>query len=345
MNKVAVLALSGITLVIVISSFAYLSDAPLQLASDGQVKRMSVPENMPGDSAKQQVPAELRLLADSTIAKPDDASVIKIQSHSEEALKESVEDKQAFLDASLLELLAHFEEHFNLDTPQKVALEIFISRLPTQLSDAELLQLIETLQVNEETVLPHFLNQTIERLYTLKQAEDAYLQSAKPPANSTEMQALQADLRALRERILGASLYNAFFPEAPEDNSLDTNNQTSAVEVTHSEQADSHANLGEWIDNLENSGLSQAEINQKISEKYGLDTVENLKKLQAVETEWLMRYLRYIEDKRYIMQAGLTDEDKEIQIRELIKQHYAEAEYEAARAFDKMMSQSDTSSN
>ena len=236
------------------------------------------------------------------------------------------------------ELLAIFEDGIVLDNNQKVALDIFISRLPSKLSEVELNQILAQIQESSEDSLAHQLVDTLERLYKLKQAEDQFIQSVHPPSNLEEMHKISTKLGLLRQQILGEALNEIFYPQEQSGefqqssllSSSETNSQTTPPE-------NSSQMLDQWLRELLNEGLADNEIERRITEKYGEKTASSLKKIQAVEDEWLERYLKFYEEKQYIMQAGLSEDDKAEQAQALLKVHYSPQEFKGAEAFDKLM--------
>ncbi len=238
------------------------------------------------------------------------------------------------------ELLAIFEDGVVFDNNQKVALDIFISRLPSKLTDTELKQILSQIQANTEDTLGQQLGLTINRMYTLQQAEDSFIQSIQAPSNPEEMNKINTQLALLRLEILGEVLNKVFYPDEQielskqfnTDSGSDTPNEKKSPETNHEEPV-------QWLNKLSKEGLTDAEIDRLVTEKYGEQTSSSLKNLQAVEDEWFERYLKFSEEKRYIQEAGLSDEDKTVQIEALLKAHYSLEELKGAAAFDKLMSE------
>ncbi|MFV1872262.1 MAG: lipase secretion chaperone [Oleiphilus sp.] len=234
------------------------------------------------------------------------------------------------------ELLAIFEDGYTLDDTQKAALDIFISRLPDKLSDAELNLLVKQIQAHADSDSGDQLGLTINRLYKLRQAEDSFIQSLSPPSNQEDMNQINTELALLRLRILGEALNAKLHPPEP---AKATPTAPSETHNTNTSGENVNQETGQWINSLSKQGLTDDEINQLIAEKYGNDTSASLQKLQAVEDEWLQRYLKFSEQKSYIVESGLSEEDKAEQIEALLKVHYSAEEFKGAAAFDKLMSE------
>ena len=138
---------------------------------------------------------------------------------------------------------------------------------------------------------------------------------------------------------LAEPLNELFYPaqkeneEAHSDSTID-----SATSKPTNDSDNNDEEPAQWISKLEKENLSEEEIDRRITEKYGEEAASSLKKMQAIEDEWLERYLKFLDEKRYILQAGISDSDKAEQVYELLSTHYKAEELASAVVFDRMMS-------
>lgn len=238
------------------------------------------------------------------------------------------------------DLLASFEDSEELGTSHRVALEIFISRLPYNLNDRELQRIVELINLNMEGDYGYNLGKSIESLYKLRLAEDKFIESISPPSSQEEMDQINSKLAYLRLTILGEPLNELFYPASKENEDAHSGSSiNSAISKPSNESANNDEEPAQWISRLEKENLSEEEIDRRITQKYGEEAASNLKAMQAIENEWLERYLKFLDEKRYITQAGISDSDKAAQTYELLSLHYKAEELDAAVAFDRMMSE------
>lgn len=302
-----------------------LQNKPEPATASGQA---ALPAETHPDSAQLSTTSALpfRAATDQEISAPNKISPSSLPLRSEASSEEQQTEEMKLLMEEILidQLLAAFDEHMNLDNDQQTIMQQFVARIPEDLNDTELKQVLDAIRSRASNTIGNQLSSSIERLYRLRLAEEKYVQSITPPANPEAFIKVNAELAMLRLSILGAELNNTFYP-------------TEGLEARPFAENKSTA-LSEWISQLKKEGLSDAMIAERISEKFGEETALNLQKLQAVEEQWLERYLNFLKDKEFILRAGLTDTDKQAQIEELIKTHYTPAELAAAKAFDEMMS-------
>lgn len=233
----------------------------------------------------------------------------------------------------LIEMLG---DKVSLDHSDLTAIEVFISRLPDNLSSEELNMLGNYLNAYQENHLltldhlnspehlgnaEHNLGLIVTRLYSLKRQETHLLESAEPPADIEQTQALNDRMEQLRTPALGDELKHEIYSE----------NQERPNELSPDKPAD-------LINELRHEGISDEQIRIQIDERLSHQNGQNLKRLQSIEETWMRRYLSFLEDKQIILDAGLSEEDKALQIHKLYSKHYSDQELEAAIAFDKLVS-------
>lgn len=196
------------------------------------------------------------------------------------------------------------------------AIELLASRLPPEMDDAaqaDLLQVLyddlpadEAEQVFEQTMV----------LYQVNAEQEAYLASMPPVID-------------MKEQIRVAQRLANMAGEQGNDSEL--------VSRQLAEPTDAHTTLNA------NTPESEDDIAvQYADDPHMAQDVENAQEaLAGLEDQWMQKYQAFSAQKQVIEQAGLSPADKVGQIAALFRQHYAQNEQEAARAFDQMMREQD----
>ncbi len=212
--------------------------------------------------------------------------------------EEKLNELQALFMSSLYPL---FQYELSLSSQHKGRLQLFVSSMPEGLNKLELstvLRMIET-QLNHPEA--EDLAMLIGGLYQADRAEAAFLSQQKVPKTAAEQEALLQNIQSIREAWLGKEIAELFYAdEVAQDNPVSNLNSTKPSKGPLTEQE-----------------------------------VRVARELASIENEWEQRYQRFLQEKEYIDQAGLSEEDKQLQIDELLNHHYAANEIEAARAYDR----------
>ena len=136
------------------------------------------------------------------------------------------------------ELLASFEDSEELGTSHRVALEIFISRLPYNLNDRELQRIVQLINLNMEGDYGDNLGKSIESLYKLRLAEDKFIEFISPPSSQEEMDQINSKLASLRMTILGEPLNELFYPTPKEDEGAHSDSTINSTTSKPSNESD-----------------------------------------------------------------------------------------------------------
>lgn len=81
-------------------------------------------------------------------------------------------------------------------------------------------------------------------------------------------------------------------------------------------------------------GASEADIQYLREQRLGVDAASELAKMEAQQAEWDHRYRLYRQERTLIDASGLSEQDKQAQIDQLRRKHFAEQEFAAVRAYD-----------
>lgn len=220
-----------------------------------------------------------------------------------------------------------FEYTFSLEPANIAALEIFVSRLPSDLSVDERAYLQSVLEDQVVSDVSVELIGVIESMYALRQAEEALYERLGPPQTMEHMLEFHQQLSALRTSMLNDRLAEALYGGA-----VDATNELNQLPDPEDDP------LGHAIERLTQDGLSAEEVAQALEDEFGSDAADNYLKLRSIEDQWLERYQVYLREKRFIVDAGLDPQEKQEQILALLRKHYSPEEYEAARRYDEAVS-------
>lgn len=235
----------------------------------------------------------------------DDESLLNISEILENSLV------PAFLNDS--EALNNFE--------QKAAIDVFVSRMPDDLSNSDLQQINSLLRDYLPYDLADTLAQKIEQSYQLHQREQAYLSSALANNKSAETMAEQIVIAMHLDRLKGEEFqHESELDPEPSEAFLDWQKTEEKFKQIQSTSTDPNQ-----------------DIHEVIKGEYGSEVADDYLELANAETQWAEKYSAFLAEKRIINEAGLSEEDKAGQIENLIKQHYQENEWAAAKAYDAMM--------
>lgn len=204
---------------------------------------------------------------------------------------------------------------------QKAAIDVFVSRLPDDLSESDLQQISSLLRDHLPYDLADTLAQKIQQSYQLHQREQAYLSSALANNKSAETMAEQIVIAMHLDRLKGEAfqLESELDPE-PSEAFLDWQKTEEKFKQIQSTSTDPNQ-----------------DIHEVIKDEYGSAVADDYLELANAEAQWVEKYSTFLSEKRIISEAGLSEEDKIGQIENLIQQHYQENEWAAARAYDEMM--------
>lgn len=192
----------------------------------------------------------------------------------------------------------YFQYEFKLEADHKAALQIFVGSMPEGLSKQALDAISEMIRSQLQTAEAEDLALLIATLYQLEQDEAQLMAGGAMPTSMSEQLKMHDQLRKMREARLGKEFASILYASSEPELSRDKLTST-------------------------NKQLNQDE--EQASEK----------ELAEQELQWEQRYRNYLQEKHLIEKAGLAEQEKQLQIEALLKEHYSVRELEAARAFDR----------
>jgi lipase chaperone LimK len=88
----------------------------------------------------------------------------------------------------------------------------------------------------------------------------------------------------------------------------------------------------EKVQRLREQGASSADIYSTRTALLGTEGARNLAAVDREEKQWQARFNGFWQARRYVMQAGLDEAERDRQIEQLLNQYFSPAERERARA-------------
>lgn len=82
-------------------------------------------------------------------------------------------------------------------------------------------------------------------------------------------------------------------------------------------------------------GASEADVQYLREQRLGIEATHELAKMETLHAEWERRYQLYRQERSLIDASALSPQDKEAQIAELRRKHFAEQEIAAVQAYDR----------
>jgi hypothetical protein len=225
------------------------------------------------------------------------------------------------LENSLVPVYLNNSESLGNSVEQKVAIDIFVSRLPEGLGNFD----FQKIKVLLRDYLPYDLADSlaleVEKTYRLDEQEQIYLSS---------MLANNKAVKTMAEQIAIANhLVSLKGGEIQQDSNFEPSQALSTWQKTQ-----------EKIEKIQSTAYNpNQEIYAAIELEYGSTVADDYLELSNIETMWQEKYAIFLGEKNLISKSGLSEEDKVDQIDSLIRQHYEENEWAAVRAYDAMMSE------
>ncbi|MDX1452387.1 MAG: lipase secretion chaperone [Oleiphilaceae bacterium] len=199
----------------------------------------------------------------------------------------------------------------------RTALQIFVERMPSDLDERNLdnlhREIQNTLRGDEGT----YLAEVVLQLYALARAESQVF-TREVPATMDGMLAEHEAREAFRKSFLGEELFYDVYGR-----------------VTGQSRAPAFESGGlhRRIVALQKEGASDQDVYRSLLEEEGRDAAEAYFGMQQNADWWHQRYEHFLKDRKLIDQAGLSLEDKEMLISELLANHYRSSEWNAAKSY------------
>ena len=234
---------------------------------------------------------------------------------------ESLLNVSDVLENSLVPVFLSNSEALDIRFEQKAAIDVFVSRLPEDLSDSDFQKINSLLRDYLPYDVADILAQKIEQTYQLHEREQAYLSSALANNKSAE---------TMTEQILiGMHLASLKDEEVQQEPEFDLEPSEAFLDWQKTEE--------KFKEIQSTSTNPNQDIHEAITHDYGAEVADDYLELANAELQWIEKYDAFLIEKSIIRDSGLSETDKTEQIESLIQQYYQENEWAAARAYDAMM--------
>ncbi len=250
-----------------------------------------------------------------------------------------------------------------VDSKALDALEDAFSKLPEELSETELEELLQLIKTGLPGAAGEQTAEIIDQFQRFKIAEKDFNAVMPEPKNASEALEMFDKKVALRESILGFDVANKLFSQEQAqsrhmlklmaisgDASLSDEEKKARIEMLNSENNLLTNNYSmknprddEMVENnvliLRQQGISEEKISAYRFEHLGEEKASLLMRQEEAEKKeekvWAQRYELFNKEKQSILSADLSEGDQKSQIEALLKEHYDESELNAALAYDR----------
>lgn len=202
------------------------------------------------------------------------------------------------------------------------ALDVFISRLPEGLNESDFKAINTLLRDYLPYDLADELTKAAHEKYRSHEQQQAYLVATLPDNTFPKTMAEQIAIARHLESLQVAN---------------EINDDTQA-DLEPSHELTDWKKMEEKLQEIASSpNASEQAIHQVIADEYDSNIADDYIELSVSEKQWQERYAAFLVEKIIIIESGLSAEDKAEQVETLIKEHYQENEWAAARGYDEMM--------
>lgn len=262
-----------------------------------------------------------------------------------------------------------------IDEQTRFALQYGMSLLPAGLTDEDLAEL----QAMIARVYPGEIGEKIADLvvafYRLSEADSELDKSVSSARSHDETLDHVENIIELREHLLGKETAQKLFGNDLNDlmdaasfaaaidegklqakygsnlgaNDKDIASRRAGLELylsgTDEAERQSVLELEDQVELIRRKGGSETEVYKLREAEFGEDAAGAMKVSEEIASAWENKYESYLEKKRYISEAGISEGDKRRQIVELLKTHYGTQDWLAAQAYDNERSERANLSN
>lgn len=183
------------------------------------------------------------------------------------------------------------------------------------------------------TEWPDELIEALQRLSAALQAETAFQEAWQQQA-SQDPQTFREAFLSEQQQILGTELFQKIHSEDAitiDDAGLSAHFKSK--EDNPELQSEAHQKKLKLLQQWHLNQLSEAELTRELAQSLSADEINQLIETGTHEAKWLTQIEAFLDEYRYIEQAGIIGEDERQMRRELIEKHFQQENREIANQF------------
>jgi len=298
------------------------------------------PDLTPGSASEQSLsiektPNTYKALGDQQVASVDLRPSPRTVPRAVPPPYKQVLDKQAIEHIDTIAqntLLPAFSEQDaaegRLPPTAKTAIDILSSQLPDSLADKDWMMLSGVLSNHLDADATELILSELRLRQTIFLEQKAMLDSVGPPADMTEQLELAMQLEAIEQSI--REDYDGINGSADSFNSQPLQTTEPSPDTDQELESGLAVAARNRYPDLEESEAQERYIETEL----GMAAANNYRELEAIEYDWLEKYQAFQQMRRPILEAGLSQRDKDEQLEQLLKEHYSNSEIQALYAFE-----------
>ncbi len=153
-----------------------------------------------------------------------------------------------------------------------------------------------------------------------------------------DVQGYQQALMALRSEVLGAELYSKLYAadlqQVSDDGfSAEVVEAQGEARSTEASRSDAHARREALLAQWQAGEVSESVLREALLDDLSEQEVAHLIETGQHERDWLNRMGRFLEEYRYVEQAGLAGDDEQLMRQELIEKHFLPEDHHTVDQF------------
>lgn len=247
---------------------------------------------------------------------------------------QAVETKETKLKPSLEKVGQLLEQ-----TREELRLEEGLSAFNLMLLQDLAVRLNEHQSHNPSTLLAHNaewpdeFRETLQRLNAALQAEAAFQEAWQQQA-SKDPHAYREAYLSQQKQILGDALFQKIHAE----DTITIDDAGLSAHFTSKEnnpelQSDAHQKKLQLLQQWHQNELSETELRQELTQSLSSEEINQLIETGSYEANWLTSVEAFLDEYRYIEQAGIIGEDERLMRQELIDKHFSPENRQIANQF------------
>ncbi|MDX1452737.1 MAG: hypothetical protein R3183_09285 [Oleiphilaceae bacterium] len=210
---------------------------------------------------------------------------------------------------------------------------MLVQELALRLSELVAPEEFSTILPQLSEAVPESWLPALEKLVQTHAAEEALRQSWQGQILQNVAQYEQEAL-AQRKAIMGTELYEVFYaPEQMFVASDDGMHGDLQEEPATPEMRELKAQQEQWLQQWREQEIGEGELRDRLAASLSQEQIDQLIVMGQQEQAWLEQLGQFLDEYRYIEQAGLTGNDELAMRQELLERHFAAEDRAAAEHF------------
>jgi len=289
--------------------------------------------------------------SDEAVSNPDNNAHLTLENKETIAQKTTLPTNflsYAEVEKALSTINVNLEQGLVLDENTLTALDFAMSLLPKELTLSKLKRLKDMIK----RIMPGELGEEIAKLvvtyYQFKEEEFQHQLALAQSKDRVQVIDQLEEITTLREKYFGNENATLLFGRETEQ-TIEWLEQKEALNTTtekvndpmefyladvEPDIRDQTLEISAQTRKIRNRGGSEEEVFSVHVNAYGMDAAINIKAANEITNDWNTRYQNFSVEKSNVLNAGLSEEEKNIQIETLLTRYFRPENVAAARAHD-----------